>query len=89
MNGEILAVFEGFEAIDDDVFWGIHILGHLGVIEQAVATEPGDVPVDSRGRDVQVSCNLSIRHAAGDLVEDLGVKDKASVRISHGKNSRL
>ena len=74
MDEVILASFEGLKTVDHDYFywWGIV---HLVLMkEETVSTDSCDVTVDCFRCNLQISGDLSIRHPANSLHDDLGIK---------------
>jgi len=67
----ILAVFEAFEAIDDEraLRWGL--LPAQRVKQQAMPPQTSDLPIDRIGGQVECAGDLSVGSAGKNLVEDM------------------
>jgi len=64
LEGEELAVFEGFEAVENEGSAGKDLGTHVSMEEETVPPEPANRPIDGRRRDLQVAGDLPIGHAA-------------------------
>ena len=71
VEGPVLGLLEGDEAVDDELVDRFGRLHELGVEEQAVAAEAAELAVDGRGGDVQIPGDLAVGHAAGGLGQQL------------------
>ena len=79
---EVLTVFEGLEAIDDDLACGRSISHHLLVKQHTVSGETGQVSIDGAWTDLQVPGDLSIGHAADGLHQDGCVDVRSFLPVS-------
>jgi len=86
MHGEVLAVFEGLEAVDHDFRRWRTVLHDLLVEQEAVPAEAGDVPVDGLGADLEIARYLAGSHASGDLGDELGIEVGEFLPVGSGES---
>ena len=67
VDGEVLALFEGLEAVDDDLVDRRGVLHHPDVEQGAVSGEARDMTIDRVGADAEVAGDLAVGHAADGL----------------------
>jgi hypothetical protein len=85
VQGKELAELEGLEAIDDDAGKGISPAQEVGVPQEAVSAEAGDVPRDGLVADAASAGKLSISRAANEIHEDLSIEVRHLLPVGGGE----
>jgi hypothetical protein len=82
----VLAVFEGFKTIDNDVSRGWAVLHHVLVEQDTMSGESSYLAVDGFGGDFHIPGRLSIGHAADDLCDESGFEVWSFLPVGSGES---
>jgi hypothetical protein len=74
VDGMVLAVLKGLEAIDYNFLCRGMVSHHPGMEQKAVPAQSGNVTVDGFGGYFDIAGDLAVGHPAIDLHKDLGVQ---------------